>query len=115
MPKVSGKAAMFTFDELIGKPTERGRLYRADEELRRLYRHQCPRHDPSVARPGEAFHHLYRRAVRVPSQAVLTTAVPLTQLFLSKDELKQAAEKGKEDAGRVRLRTRPQSTTRCAT
>lgn len=97
VPKVSGKAAMFTFDELIGKPTSAADYI----ELTRSY-------DAFVVTdvPGMTYQSrdLARRFITFidalyesRAKLVLTTAVPLGELFLSKDELKQAAGNGKDD------------------
>jgi peroxisome-assembly ATPase len=98
VPKVSGKAAMFTFDELIGKPTSAADYI----ELTRSYDAFIVTNVPGMTHQSRD---LARRFITFidalyesRAKLVLTTAVPLTQLFLSKDELKQAAEKGKEDA-----------------
>lgn len=97
VPKVSGRAAMFTFDELIGKPTSA-----AD------YIELCRSYDSFVVTgvPGMTYRErdLARRFITFidavyesRAKLVLTTAVPLTQLFLSKDEIRDGVKKVKED------------------
>lgn len=103
VPKVSGRAAMFTFDELIGRPTSAADYI----ELMRSY-------DAFIVTevPGMTYRErdLARRFITFidavyesHAKLVLTTAVPLTQLFVSKDELKQTvaqdAEKKAETKG----------------
>ncbi|CAG8961463.1 hypothetical protein HYFRA_00013915 [Hymenoscyphus fraxineus] len=90
VPKVSGRAAMFTFDELIGKPTSAADYI----ELMRSY-------DSFIVTevPGMTHHQrdLARRFITFidavyesRAKLVLTTAVPLTQLFLSKQEIEDS-------------------------
>lgn len=97
VPKVSGKAAMFTFDELIGRASSAADYI----ELTRSY-------DAFIVTnvPGMTHHQrdLARRFITFidavyesRAKLVLTSAVPLTQLFLSKDELKESVKKDKED------------------
>lgn len=97
VPKVSGRAAMFTFDELIGRPTSAADYI----ELMRSY-------DAFVVTnvPGMTYRErdLARRFITFidavyesRAKLVLTTAVPLTQLFLSKEEVKESVQRDKED------------------
>jgi protein AFG1 len=93
VPKVSGKAAMFTFDELIGKAKSAADYI----ELTRSYDAFVVTDVPGMTHQSRD---LARRFITFidalyesRAKLVLTIAVPLTQLFLSKDELKQAAEK----------------------
>jgi len=99
VPKVSGKATMFTFDELIGRPTSAADYI----ELMRSY-------DAFIITevPGMTYRErdLARRFITFidavyesRAKLVLTTAVPLTQLFLSRDELKDSVEKADKKAG----------------
>lgn len=96
VPKVSGKAAMFTFDELIGRPTSAADYI----ELMRSY-------DAFIVTEVPGMTHQQRDLARrfitfidavyeSRAKLVLTTAVPLTQLFLSKDEVKQGLKKAGE-------------------
>lgn len=97
VPKVSGKAAMFSFDELIGRPTSAADYI----ELTRSY-------DSFIVTnvPGMTFRErdLARRFIlfidavyESRAKLVLTTAVPLTQLFLSRDEMEESVKKDAED------------------
>ncbi|EKD20134.1 AFG1-like ATPase [Drepanopeziza brunnea f. sp. 'multigermtubi' MB_m1] len=97
VPKVSGRAAMFTFDELIGRPTSA-----AD------YIELCRSYDAFVVTGVPGMTHRERDLARrfitfidavyeSRAKLVLTTAVPLTQLFLSKDELENSVKKDAED------------------
>jgi protein AFG1 len=97
VPKVSGRAAMFTFDELIGRPTSAADYI----ELMRSY-------DSFIVTnvPGMTYRErdLARRFITFidavyesRAKLVLTTAVPLTQLFLSKDEIQESVKREAED------------------
>ncbi|ATZ55768.1 Bcafg1 [Botrytis cinerea B05.10] len=97
VPKVSGKAAMFTFDELIGKPTSAADYI----ELMRSY-------DAFIVTDVPGMTHQQRDLARrfitfidavyeSRAKLVLTTAVPLTQLFLSKEEIQDSMKKEVED------------------
>jgi protein AFG1 len=97
VPKVSGKATMFTFDELIGSPTSAADYI----ELMRSY-------DSFIVTgvPGMTHHQrdLARRFITFidavyesRAKLVLTTAVPLTQLFMSKQEIEDNIKKESED------------------
>jgi len=97
VPKVSGKAAMFTFDELIGRPTSAADYI----ELMRSY-------DAFIVTGVPGMNHRQRDLARrfitfidavyeSRAKLVLTTAVPLTQLFISKEELRDSVVKDKED------------------
>jgi protein AFG1 len=88
---------MFTFDELIGKPTSAADYI----ELMRSY-------DAFVVTDVPGMTHRERDLARrfitfidavyeSRAKLVLTSAVPLTQLFLSKDELKESVQNDRED------------------
>ncbi len=90
VPRVSGRCAWFTFDELIGKPTSAADYI----ELMRSY-------DAFVVTevPGMTFRQrdLARRFITFVdavyeshAKLVLTTAVPLQELFVSRAELRES-------------------------
>jgi protein AFG1 len=97
VPKVSGKAAMFTFDELIGRPTSAADYI----ELTRSYDSFIVTNVPGMTHRerdlARRFITFIDAVYESRAKLVLTTAVPLTQLFLSKDELKESVKKDKED------------------
>ncbi|KAI9753764.1 MAG: putative E3 ubiquitin-protein ligase [Chaenotheca gracillima] len=91
VPRASGKAAMFTFDELIGRPTGAADYL----ELMRSY-------DAFIIKdvPGMTYRErdLARRFITFidavyesRAKLVLTTAVPLSQLFISREEMHDVA------------------------
>lgn len=99
VPRVSGRCAWFSFDDLIGKPTSAADYL----ELVRAY-------DAFIVTdvPGMTHHQrdLARRFITFidavyESQAklVLTAEVPLNQLFVSKAEIRQSLEKQKKAGG----------------
>lgn len=97
VPKVSGKAAMFSFDELIGKPTSAADYI----ELTRFYDAFIVTNVPGMTHRerdlARRFITFIDAVYESRAKLVLTTAVPLTQLFLSKDELKESVKKDVED------------------
>ena len=98
VPLVSGRACMFTFDELIGRPKSA-----AD------YIELCRHYDSFIITEVPGMNHKSRDLARrfitfidalyeSRAKLVLTTQVPLTQLFMSSDEIKDGLEKaGKKD------------------
>ncbi|KAG0652765.1 afg1, partial [Hyphodiscus hymeniophilus] len=97
VPKVSGKAAMFTFDELIGRPTSAADYI----ELMRSYDAFIVTNVPGMTHQqrdlARRFITFIDAVYESRAKLVLTTAVPLTQLFLSKDELRDTIKKEKDD------------------
>jgi len=93
VPKVSGRAAMFTFDELINRPTSAADYI----ELMRHY-------DAFIVTDVPGMNHKSRDLARrfitfidavyeSHAKLVLTTEVPLTQLFLTKEEISESLQK----------------------
>ena len=93
VPRVSGRCAWFTFDELIGKPTSAADYL----ELVRAY-------DAFIVTDVPGMTHRQRDLARrlitfidavyeAHAKLVLTTAVPLNQLFVSKDEIVESLAK----------------------
>ncbi|KUJ16572.1 uncharacterized protein LY89DRAFT_586463 [Mollisia scopiformis] len=97
VPKVSGRAAMFTFDELIGRPTSAADYI----ELMRSYDAFIVTNVPGMTHRerdlARRFITFIDAVYESRAKLVLTTAVPLTQLFLSKDELKESVKKDQAD------------------
>ncbi|KAL1836755.1 hypothetical protein VTK73DRAFT_4931 [Phialemonium thermophilum] len=95
VPRVSGRCAWFTFDELIGSPTSAADYL----ELVRAY-------DAFVVTdvPAMTFRQrdLARRFItfvdavyEARAKLVLTTAVPLSELFVSREEVREAMAKSR--------------------
>lgn len=123
VPRASGRAALFTFQELIGRPTgaadylELMRYYDAfivtdvpgmshrERDLARrfitfidaVYESRVGRLAPHllVDSKGCLFAH------ETQAKLVLTTAVPLTRLFLSEPEMREAVDHGTRQSGGV--------------
>ncbi|KAL2066065.1 hypothetical protein VTL71DRAFT_2136 [Oculimacula yallundae] len=97
IPKVSGRAAMFTFDELIGKPTSAADYI----ELTRNYDSFVVTNVPGMTHRerdlARRFITFIDAVYESRAKLVLTTAVPLTQLFLSKEEIADGVKKDKAD------------------
>lgn len=94
VPAVSGRACMFGFDELIGRPKSA-----AD------YIELCRSYDAFVVTGVPGMNHKSRDLARrfitfidalyeSRAKLVLTTEVPLTQLFMSSEEIKDGLKKG---------------------
>lgn len=101
VPRVSGRAAWFTFDELIGRPTSAADFI----ELMRSY-------DAFIVTdiPGMTFRQrdLARRFITFVdavyeshAKLVLTSAVPLRELFVSRREVAESMLGGKGDEASV--------------
>ncbi|TVY93032.1 Protein AFG1 [Lachnellula willkommii] len=97
VPKVSGKAAMFTFDELIGRATGAADYI----ELTRAYDAFIVTNVPGMSHNSRdlarRFIYFIDAVYEARAKLVLTTAVPLTQLFLSREEIKAKLQQDNED------------------
>ncbi|TVY43949.1 Protein AFG1 [Lachnellula occidentalis] len=97
VPKVSGKAAMFTFDELIGRATGAADYI----ELTRAYDAFIVTNVPGMSHNSRdlarRFIYFIDAVYEARAKLVLTTAVPLTQLFLSKEEIKAKVQQDSDD------------------
>lgn len=93
VPKASGKAAMFTFDEIIGRPTSAADYI----ELMRSYNAFIVTDVPAMTYRerdlARRFITFIDAVYESRAKLVLTSAVPLTQLFLSKDDIKESIKK----------------------
>ncbi|KAK8232762.1 mitochondrial ATPase [Phyllosticta capitalensis] len=90
VPRASGKAAMFTFDEIIGKATGAADYL----ELMRNYEAFIITDVPGMSHKtrdlARRFITFIDAVYESRAKLVLTTAVPLTELFVSADELSEA-------------------------
>lgn len=88
VPAVSGSAAMFTFNELIGHPTSAADYI----ELMRHYDAYIVTEVPGMTHRerdlARRFITFIDAVYESRAKLVLTTAVPLTQLFMSRSELR---------------------------
>lgn len=95
VPRVSGDAAMYTFDELIGRATGPAEYL----ELTRAYHAFIVTGIPGMTHRSRD---LARRFItfidavyEARAKLVLTTEVPLYQLFMSHEEIDEALEEGR--------------------
>ncbi|KAI9828466.1 MAG: hypothetical protein M1826_006003 [Phylliscum demangeonii] len=92
VPRASGAAAMFSFDELIGRATGAADYL----ELMRYYSAFIVTDVPGMTYRerdlARRFITFVDAVYESRAKLVLTTAVPLTQLFLSKDEMRKTVE-----------------------
>jgi protein AFG1 len=93
VPRVSGRAAMFTFNELIGKPTSAADYIELVRSYDAFVVTDVPRMTHRERDLARRFITFIDAVYESRAKLVLTTAVPLTQLFLSKDELQESAPK----------------------
>lgn len=100
IPRVSGRCAWFTFDELIGKPTSAADYI----ELMRSY-------DSFIVTDVPGMTHRERDLARrfitfidavyeSHAKLVLTTAVPLTELFISRSEIRESIRRDGSGGGK---------------
>ncbi|KAL1628159.1 ATPase [Neofusicoccum ribis] len=99
VPKASGKAAMFTFDEIIGRATGAGDYL----ELMRNYEAFIITDVPGMSHKSRD---LARRFITFidavyesRAKLVLTTANPLNELFITHDELEEAKKENETASG----------------
>lgn len=98
VPRSSGKCAAFTFQELIGRATGAADYL----ELMRSYEAFIVTDVPGMTLRerdwARRFITFIDAVYESHAKLVLTTAVPLTQLFMSRNELDEAMTKSKENA-----------------
>lgn len=97
VPKASGDAAMFTFDELMGRATGAADYL----ELTRTYHAFIITDVPGMTHRSRdlarRFITFLDAAYESRAKLVLTTEVPLFQLFMSVDEVDEALESGSKN------------------
>jgi peroxisome-assembly ATPase len=88
---------MFTFDELIGRPTSAADYI----ELTRTYEAFIVTNMPGITHRerdlARRFITFIDAVYESRAKLVLTSAVPLTQVFVSRDEMKENVKKDTED------------------
>ena len=98
VPRASGKACWFTFDELIGRATGAADYLELVRSYQTFIVTDVPGMTVRTRDLARRFITFIDAVYESRARLVLTTAVPLTQLFMSKDEvgdlLGQAAETG---------------------
>ncbi|KAG9541150.1 hypothetical protein KCU77_g22346, partial [Aureobasidium melanogenum] len=102
VPQASGKAAHFDFDELIGRATGAADYIELMRNYDAFIVSNVPQMDHRSRDRARRFITFIDAVYESHAKLVLTTAVPLTELFLSREEvdaaMKQAAAKGDSNA-----------------
>ena len=102
VPRASGKACWFTFDELMGRATGAADYLELVRSYEAFIVTEVPGMNIRSRDLARRFITFVDAVYEGRAKLVLTTAVPLTQLFMSRDEigesLSQAADKGDEGA-----------------
>jgi protein AFG1 len=102
VPRASGKAAHFTFDELIGRATGAADYIELMRNYDAFVVSDVPQMDHRSRDKARRFITFIDAVYESHAKLVLTTAVPLTELFLSREEvdevIQKAAQKGNADA-----------------
>ncbi|KAG9672428.1 hypothetical protein KCU76_g16712, partial [Aureobasidium melanogenum] len=102
VPQASGKAAHFDFDELIGRATGAADYIELMRNYDAFIVSNVPQMDHRSRDRARRFITFIDAVYESHAKLVLTTAVPLTELFLSREEvdaaMKQAAAEGDSNA-----------------
>lgn len=102
IPRVSGSCAMFTFDELIGKATGAADYIELVKHYEAFIITDVPGMTYRERDLARRFITFIDAVYEGRAKLVLTTEKPLTQLFLSKDEIKKEVKK-KDEEGEGKL------------
>lgn len=94
VPKASGKAAWFTFDELMGKATGAADYIELARSFEAFIITGVPGMNYRSRDLARRFITFIDAVYETRGKLVLTTAVPLTQLFMSRDEIDTALDRG---------------------
>lgn len=89
VPKVSGRAAMFTFDELIGRPTSAADYIELTRSYDAFVVTDVPEMSYRQRDLARRFITFIDAVYEARAKLVLTSEVPLSQLFLSKEEIQE--------------------------
>ncbi|KAF3043680.1 Palmitoyltransferase zdhhc13 [Didymella heteroderae] len=100
VPKASGKCAWFSFDEIIGRATGAADYLELSKEYEAFVVTDVPGMNHKSRDLARRFITFIDALYESRSKLVLTTAVPLTQLFLSADEVSDALQSSK-DKGQI--------------
>lgn len=94
VPSVSGRACMFTFDELIGRPKSAADYIELAQHYDAFIITEVPGMNHKSRDLARRFITFIDALYESRAKLVLTTAVPLAELFMSKDEVKGSLKKG---------------------
>ncbi|KFY07185.1 hypothetical protein V492_07371 [Pseudogymnoascus sp. VKM F-4246] len=101
VPSVSGRACMFTFDELIGRPKSAADYIELAQHYDAFIITEVPGMNHKSRDLARRFITFIDALYESRAKLVLTTAVPLTELFMSKDEVKDSLQKGEGPSAAV--------------
>ena len=96
VPKASGSAAMFTFDELLGRATGAADYLELTRTYHAFIVSNVPRMTHKERDLARRFITFIDAVYESRAKLVLTTAVPLFQLFMSHEEVDEALEGGRK-------------------
>ncbi|KFY02197.1 hypothetical protein O988_02326 [Pseudogymnoascus sp. VKM F-3808] len=94
VPSVSGRACMFTFDELIGRPKSAADYIELAQHYDAFIITEVPGMNHKSRDLARRFITFIDALYESRAKLVLTTAVPLAELFMSKDEVQDSLKKG---------------------
>ena len=97
VPKASGDAAMFTFDELLGKATGAADYLELCRDYHAFIITGVPGMNHRSRDLARRFIIFIDAVYESRAKLVLTSEVPLFQLFMSPDEVDDALDKGRKD------------------
>ncbi|RFU33516.1 hypothetical protein B7463_g2799, partial [Scytalidium lignicola] len=101
VPKVSGRAAMFSFDELIGRPTSAADYIELTRSYDAFVVTDVPEMTYRERDLARRFITFIDAVYEARAKLVLTSEVPLSQLFLSKEEIKGLKQQVAADSDHV--------------
>ncbi|KAK5133791.1 hypothetical protein LTR08_007220 [Meristemomyces frigidus] len=96
VPRASGRACIFTFQELMGKATGAADYLELVRSYDAFIVTDVPGMNIQNRDVARRFITFLDAAYEARAKLVLTTAVPLTQLFMSRDEIGQALDQSSE-------------------
>ncbi|KAF2403497.1 mitochondrial ATPase [Trichodelitschia bisporula] len=94
VPRASGKAAMFSFDELIGRATGAADYLELMRSYEAFVITEVPGMDHKSRDLARRFITFIDAVYESRAKLVMTSAVPLTSLFLSRNEMDEAMHSG---------------------
>jgi protein AFG1 len=98
VPRVSGRCAWFTFDELIGRPTSAADYIELMRSYDAFIVTDCPGMTYQQRDLARRFITFVDAVYEKHAKLVLTTEVPLTELFISRAEIEESMGKGAKNA-----------------
>ncbi|KAL8391823.1 hypothetical protein RB595_002142 [Gaeumannomyces hyphopodioides] len=100
VPRVSGRAAWFTFDELIGSPTGAADYIELVRNYDAFVVTDLPGMTYRQRDLARRFIHFIDAVYEGQAKLVLTTAVPLSELFVSRQEMRESMAAAKKQGAK---------------